>query len=219
MLAAWMRLVVVWAAAVCAVDAGAGVVSGRFEGIAFGSRINAMSPTPGNFDGETVTGSFRFDTAGLLPPEVGEPEPPDFRMRFVTKGALQLVFHAAGRTAVFGVEPETGDAVVAENLAGQQAVELLADFTFFYHFASLRLAGPLLDGVDLATFHAGPVALSDSYAHFFDSRDFGGSVELTQLSFDARAVPEPRTVLLAAAALAAWAGLRLRNCRRRRNPC
>ena len=177
----------VFIACACFVPAHAGVVKGSFQGIAYDSRVDATSPSATDFDGQVVTGTFVFDTAGLYPPDVHQP---DFYFGFVQAGSLQLVFNAMGRAVAFGGD-ESGDAVFATNGSSGQTASFYPGYTFPYYFAGLQLAGPLLDGVDFASFRPGPVDLQNSFAYFFAGRDFGASVELTAVRFETNQVAEP----------------------------
>lgn len=199
----------------CFAPANAMVVKGSFQGTAYDSRIDATSPWSRDFDGEVVTGTFSFDTSGLYPPEVSEP---DFYFGFVQADSLRLTFFAEGRTVRFGGE-ESGDVVFASSGPDGQAITLAPNFTFFYSFAGLQLTGPLFDGVDPATFRPGPVDLANSFAYFFAGRDFGASVELTEVIFAANQIPEPPSrwlVILGLAGLGAAALAKTQTTRRPR---
>lgn len=187
----------------CASPSGAMVVKGTFQGTAYASRIDATSPMPRDFDGEVVTGSFSFDTAGLLPPEANVP---GFYWGFVQPGTLELVFTAAGQTAVFGRMGEGGDAVFASNGADGPVAELYPGYLNPYYKASLQLAGPLFDAVDLTTFRPDDVDLANSTAYFFAGREFGAMVALTEVNFVVRQIPEPASAWLVLAGLAVLAG-------------
>ena len=186
-----------WLASCCAVfaclaSANATVVQGHFQGTAYDSRIDALSPTPRNFDGEVVTGTFRFDTTGLYPPEVNGP---DYYFGFVAPGSLQLVFNTQGRTVAFGGD-ESGDAVTTEIGPFGPIVSLFPGYTYFYYFAGLILASPQVDGLGPATLRPGAFDLENSFAYFFAGRDFGASVQLTELVFETNQIPEPGSAWL-----------------------
>ena len=190
------------------------VVTGNFQGIAQDSRIDAMSPNPGNFDGQLVTAKFRFDTAGLIPRDGTEPNAPNFVWSFLSTGSLELTFHAVGRVASFGATPESLNAVSAEYIGGEPFFGFLADYIDPYHSASLYLGGALFEALDLSSFAPGPITIANSSAYFFDSRDFGASVALTLVTFDTLLVPEPGSAFLFVIALVVVAGGRnLSRCR------
>lgn len=194
-------------AACCIATAQAAVVSGTFQGIAFNSRIAATSPTPGDFDGSVVTGRFRFDSGGVLPPEDDLPIPDSAhaRWRYLQAGALQLAFEAVGEPAVFAADDGSWNAALFWNEPGNQYIAFLPDQGNPYLHAELRLYGALFDGVDPGSVRAGPVDLATSYASFFYGRDFGADVRLTQVVLDGQAVPEPAGMLLVATLLGALA--------------
>jgi hypothetical protein len=179
-------------------------VSGTFAGTAYGSRINALSPNPGNFDGQTVTGTFWLNTSSL-PPPAGQ----DAESSFTIFGPslMKLTFSVPGQETVVFDGSAGNNALYLKNDSGGQAVSFSPDFSFPYWFASLRLFGSLFDGVDPTTLRAGPVDLDASSASFFAGRSFGGSVDLTSVRFDAVSeVPEPQTpsLLMAGLGLLAW---------------
>ena len=197
----------------CASAAHSAPVSGTFSGVAYGSRINALSPSPGNFDGATVTGTFWLDTSSL-PPPTGQ----DAESSFTIFGPslMKLTFSVPGQdTVVF--DGSTGStALYLTNSASGQAVTFSPDFSFPYWFASLTLVGSLFDGVDPKTLRPGPIDLDASSASFFAGRGFGGSLDLTSVQFDAVSeVPEPETLGLLMAGLGLLAWMRRRVGRRR----
>lgn len=189
----------------CVSAASAAPISGSFSGVAFGSRIDAMSPNPGNFDGATVTGTFWLDTSSLPPPDSQDPQ-----TSFTVFGPslLKLTFSVPGQATVVFDGASGNNALYLTNNPNGQSVSFAADFSFPYWFASLDLAGPLFDGVDPKTLKAGPVDLGASSASFFAGRSFGGSLELTSVQFDAVseiAEPETPAIFMTALVLAAWA--------------
>ena len=188
----------------CASAAHSAVVSGTFAGVAFGSRINAESPNPGNFDGQTVTGTFWLNTSSLPPPNEQDAES---SFTIFGPSLMKLTFSVPGQeTAVFDGSAGNNALDLTNNASGQ-AVSFLPDFSFPYWFASLTLFGSLFDGVDPKTLRPGPVDLDASSASFFAGRSFGGSLDLTSVQFDAVSeVPEPETLglLMAGLGLLAW---------------
>jgi hypothetical protein len=169
--------------------ADAAVFEGSFSGVATDSRIGGPGPDPQNFDGEAVTGTFRVDTASL--PDVIW-NTPTSGVSVFPLGALQVTFVAAGQTLVFGTS-DGGSLINVDLTADGPLIGLGAGVLYPYFNASLVLAGPLMDGMDIRSLHPGPIDLSRSSASFFGSREFGANVELTSVSFAALAVPEPQS--------------------------
>jgi hypothetical protein len=198
---------------VCASVAHSAPVSGTFSGIASGSRIDAMSPHPSNFDGATVTGTFWLDTSSLPPPYEQ-----DATSSFTIFSPLlmKLTFSVPGQATVAFNGSDGENALYLTNDSTGQVTWLLPDFSYPYWHAVLYLAGPLFDGVDPKTLRPGPVDLSESWANFFAGRNFGGSLDLTSVQFDAASeVPEPETLGLLMAGLGLLAWMRRRVGQRR----
>lgn len=189
----------------CSGGALAAPISGTFAGIAFASRINATSPNPGNFDGQTVTGTFWVDIDNLPPPDAEEP---GASFTVFDAGLMRITFSVPGQDTVVFDGSIGANAIFLQNTPGGQFVSLAPDFSFPYWFAGLDLVGDLFDGVDPKTLRAGPVDVASSSAYFFADRSFGGALDLTSVQFDnVSEVAEPHAVALfmSALALAAWA--------------
>jgi hypothetical protein len=196
----WLANVVVAGALVQALPAAAAVFAGSFSGIAFNSRIDAQAPWASDFDGETVTGSFRLDTAALYEPESGGT---DTTVTGIAAGGLEVVIHAAGSTVQFGGAGDDSALVWTWRDGGIPTVQLVPNAGDPYHFAVVQFAGPLFDVLDPRTLHTGPIDLTVSEVFFFESRDFGANVQLTAVTF---AVPEPQAwaLLLSGCGVLAW---------------
>ena len=169
-------------------NARADVFSGAFSGIAENSRINALGPTPGNFDGSPVTGTFSLDFAA--------PSPTGGNNSATTAtyaAILTLTFDAAGQHTSFSPMDGGNPGFVSLSVdPNGQTVLLSADYGYPVHFASLSLAGPdFFSGLDPSTLHPGPVNIASSSASFFDSRAFGADVVIDSVSFTGLSVPEP----------------------------
>lgn len=189
----------------CAFAAHSAPVSGTFSGVAYGSRIDALSPTPGNFDGATVTGTFWLDISSLPPPTEQDAE-----SSFTIFGAslMKLTFSVPGQATVVFDGSSGDNALYLTSDANGKAIRFAPDFSSPYWFASLTLFGSLFDGVDPKTLRAGPIDVSESSASFFAGRSFGGSLDLTSVQFDAVsevAEPESAALLATGLALLAWA--------------
>lgn len=214
-MARWFRILVAMVGVCCALQSHGAVVSGSFSGIAYNSFMGGTDEEPLHFDGAAVTGRFRFDTAAVPLDHPTDDDTATYRWRPLPSGSLDLTFQVLGRALVFGGVDGWDEAVSAERTPSGLVTTLTPVPEGVYFSAQLHLVGPLLDGLDLASFRAGPVDLEHSYASFFESRDFGGAVALTSVQFDARAVPEPGAALLWLAALAALAGAQARRRRGR----
>lgn len=167
----------------------AAVFEGTFSGIAENSWLYQGGSPPGNFDGETVTGSFSLDTARLPYPEsIGD----DYSYTLGSGNLVSLVFHAMGQTIAFGTEPGALAAVTAR----PSLLRMEANVYEPYDYAWLELAGPLFDGLDPSTAHAGPIDLAGSRAAFGLVRSITSEVRLTSVDFVVSNVPEPQPWLL-----------------------
>lgn len=195
----------------CASAAHSAPVSGTFSGVAYGSRIDALSPTPGNFDGATVTGTFWLDTSSLPPPNSQDAES---SFTIFDPLLMKLTFSVPGQATVVFDGSNGNNALYLTNDVSGKAVTFSPDFSFPYWFASLTLFGSLFDGVDPKTLRAGPVDISESSASFFAGRSFGGSLDLTSVQFDSVSeVAEPETMglLMAGLGLLAWVRRRVKR--------
>jgi hypothetical protein len=187
------------------------VLSGSFSGRALDSRINAQSPTPGDFDESIVTGTFRlaipddyFNNDGFY----AEISPPSHAFYILPSGSVRLTFDAAGQHVEFGdPQYEIGAAITLHGTGDGQAISLGADYFYPYWNAFLNLAGPAngwFDNLDLATLRPGPVDMAGSSAGFFAGRSFGAFVLIDQVSIDGYSVPEPPVGALMLAGVGGW---------------
>jgi hypothetical protein len=181
--------------AAVSLDLRAAFISGTFSGIALHSRINATSPTPGNFDGAPVAGTFGIDMPAGIPPYSADPPSGAF---WVGGMAVTLGFDAEGRHVEFTGQDESGPSFLTLwNDSGGQGAYITAG-SYPYWNAGLTLAGPggLFRDLDPATFDPRSVAAGWSSAWFFAGRDFGADVAITRIEFDGYSVPEPPPWLL-----------------------
>lgn len=206
-----------WTAAIalagCALaqTAVAAIVSGSFSGTAEDGLIFGPGPITPTFAGAAVQGTFRIDTS-LLGPQT--PDGDDSATYALTGDALLLSFTLLGQTYRFGDQGLRSQALVFTGSGGQVltfAANVLGNSTptaILRFGASLPAgaAGVWVDGLDLTTFHASPIAPEFLSADFQLQGDVGATIALTALRFDdAAQVPEPATwaLLLAGAALLA----------------
>ena len=217
------RFIALVLAFLAALPAAATVVTASFKGHASGQYYGGLGGGPsGNFAGEVLTGRLRFDTSGLLIDD-NFPGPVNHPWRLLAPGSFELavefVLNGNAYVDVFDIQDGSGLAYATDD-TGQPVVHFITSHgDAFARNAELVLAGALLDGLTLASFHPGPVALADSLISFSVPRVYDMQVALTEFRFDASQVPEPKAYLLWATALAAVAVLRLRTRRSRRSPC
>lgn len=169
----------------------AGLILGSFEGIATGSRYDALGPDGSSFDGEVVSGTFSIDTSVAA---TFTSLQPDYRWNVVPASAVGMTVFAHGQTVMFGNASPNGTSsfVSLATSGGQRVASITVDGADPYHNALIQLSGPLFDGLDLTTLHAATVDLSQSSIGFFAGRSFGSGVTLTSLSLTSP-VPEPLT--------------------------
>ncbi len=187
--------------------ASAKTVTGSFAGLAFDMQFGAGDPPPALFNGASVKGTFSLVTDLVGLPESLETNFASYRL---VEGALMLSFSTMGATYVFGNEGLDSAATVYTDASGQNVLFGANFFGSSGYEAMLSFGGNLangatglyVDGLDLTTFHPGPVQLAFTDAYFRLAPTIGARVLLSDLQFNAvNAVPEVETWALLVAGL------------------
>jgi hypothetical protein len=204
-------------------DAGAVPISGTFSGTATGSWLRLPNGEFSDFDGETVTGTFRIDPA-LIPDDPPGDIVDGQRATFAHSGAsyVSLSFTVRGEDVTFVNGGEAGDLLYLVSTSEGQSVGFGINSLYPYHNAGFSIAGPagsLFDPFLPQTLRVDADTVLTSVSFFF-SRDFGlnGLSNLhAQIDEVAVAVPEPGALGLLGLGVAGLAGLGARS-RRIRGP-
>jgi len=197
--------------------ANAVIISGTFTGTAV--RVNGNPFTVQ--EGDAVSGLFSLDTSYPFVLQGGDgstsaffeyngrPTSPDP----VPPPPLRVVINAPGAGVTYDIAGDIDEVNMQRDASGQQ-LGLVTGYGGYCCAGALTLfgaPGTFFSSLDMAALHGGEIDMSRSFASYSDKGTLDFDVAFSSFSFDAAAVPEPQSLTLAGAALAALLMMRRRR--------